>query len=117
MPPRMRVAAPPIEVPSAQPRELRDVTIIPPVSEAQAQMAAAMAIERLAVAVETLKPAADTVHGFGDRLDKLCTWLTGKWPWIAGVAVLVLQRAIEGAPDQLPKLLEGLGALLKGFTS
>jgi hypothetical protein len=61
-------------------------------------------------------PALKVIHGVGTRLDALCRWLSGRWPWIVGVAVLVLSRTVEAAPDEFPKLLEAaakvIGAVL-----
>jgi hypothetical protein len=42
---------------------------------------------------ETFRPAAETVHGFGARLDALCRWVTGKWPWVLGIGLYALQQA------------------------
>lgn len=40
-------------------------------------------------AVKAIKPAADTIHGFGERLDALCAWIK-KRSTLAGWGVLFL---------------------------
>lgn len=57
---------------------------------------------------ETFRPAAETVHGFGARLDSLCRWLTGKWPWLLGLGLYALQQAS-------PELYEAARAALAGI--
>lgn len=63
-----------------------------------------------------VKPALETVHGFGHRLEKLCKWFGGKWPWLVLIAYLVLDRTVDAAPGEVPKLLESLGSLVSAFT-
>lgn len=85
--------------------------------QADAAMEQAKAWHRIAdvgeAALEAFKPAADTIHGFGIRLDALCKWLTGKWPWIAVTAMLLVARTINAAPGEFPKLIEAGVALIK----
>jgi len=42
--------------------------------------AAVVQLTRLADSVEKVVPAADVVHDFADRLDKLCSFLRKRWP-------------------------------------
>jgi hypothetical protein len=60
---------------------------------------------------EDVKPALEAVAGFAGRLDALCDWLKGKWPWIAAVAFLLIQRTVNMAPDDLPKLIAAIAKL------
>lgn len=66
--------------------------------------------------VTAVAPAADTVHGFGARLDALCKWLGGKWPWITAFSATVLFQTVSRAPEEAPKLIEALAGLLKAVT-
>lgn len=75
-------------------------------------VALAAAIDR---AIERFGPAADTVAGCGDRLDKLCVWLRGKWPWIALAAFTLLSRTLNAAPEEFPKLLQAFADVVKAF--
>jgi hypothetical protein len=79
----------------------------------QAVMEVARALHRLADVGEALKPAAETVHGFGARLDALCKWLGGKWPWITAFAATLLFQTISKAPEQAPKLISALAELVQ----
>lgn len=58
---------------------------------------------------ETFRPAAETVHGFGDRLDALCDWLRSKKTW--GVIFLVWLITTYAPAD----LAEGLAPLIRGL--
>jgi hypothetical protein len=86
------------------------------VTQIEATMAVAKALERIADGFDALKPAAETIHGFGDRADALCRWLRGKWPWLGLLASTVLVRMINVAPAEAPKLIEALTGLIKVFT-
>ncbi len=85
-----------------------DPLVAAQVSQARATMEVAKAINR---AVDTFAPAANTIHGFGDRLDALCTWLRKKGPWILASipGVLVGIQAIS------PQVAKGLQAILTGL--
>lgn len=87
----------------------------PPTGDAHAEalQAFAQATNRLAAAIEGFKPAADTVHGFGHRLDAFCTWVKGKWPWLGLVAYLLLNKAVE-KPEELIELAKGFVTLFGG---
>ena len=74
----------------------------------EAAYAQAEAWGRVADALEAFAPAAETLHGFGDRLDQLCQWLKGKWPWIAMGAYLVLQRTVNMAPEDLLQFVHSI---------
>lgn len=76
----------------------------------------AKALNRLADVGEAFIPAAQTVHGLGDRLDKLCVWLKGKWAVGLVIGFLVLQRTINAAPEEAPKLIAALASLAKTAT-
>lgn len=58
---------------------------------------------------ETFRPAAETVHGFGARLDALCRWITGKWPWVLGLGLYALQQVS-------PEIYEAVKAALSGIS-
>lgn len=58
---------------------------------------------------ETFRPAAETVHGFGARLDALCTWVTGLWPWILAFGLYAMQQAA-------PELYEAIKSVLASVT-
>lgn len=75
--------------------------------ESQAKATAEMA-QALVAATERFGPAADTLHGFGQRLDALCMFLTKKGPWVLASipAVLVSINAIS------PAAAKALGAVL-----
>ncbi len=85
-----------------------DPLVAAQVSQARATMEVAKAINR---AVDTFAPAANTIHGFGDRLDALCTWLRKKGPWLLASipGVLVGIQAIS------PQVAKGLQAILTGL--
>lgn len=93
----------------------------PPPADPQAEAIAAFAAatDRLAAAAEQavarLGPAADTVHGLGDRLDKLCAWLKGMKPWLIGAAVLLASRLMEN-PEDLGRLLQALTSAAQAAT-
>lgn len=76
--------------------------------EAAAAFALAKAIDR---ATERLAPAADTIVGFGHRLDALCNWLKKWGPWVLASIPLVAS-AVGGAA---PEVGEFIGKLLKGW--
>lgn len=77
------------------------------------------ALNRLAdvgeAAIEAFRPAAETVHGFGARLDALCSWLSGKWPWVALGSALLLSRTVNMAPEDVPKLVGAVADLAKAL--
>jgi hypothetical protein len=79
-------------------------------------MAQAAALDRVASALESFQPAAETVHGFADRLDRVCRWLTGKWPWVIGLAASLLVRTINMAPDDLPKLAAAVAGVARALS-
>lgn len=97
---RRRPAAEPAPAPSPDPATHQDWTEV------------ARALNRLADGVEAIKPAAETIHGLGGRLDALCRWLRGRWPWIAMMGILLLNRAINAAPDEFPRLIHALADVL-----
>jgi hypothetical protein len=70
-----------------------------PCQQAQAIEKHAEAIDRL---TERFGPAADTVAGFGERMDALCKFFKGWKPWV-GVALVT---AIWRSPDQAPELFQ-----------
>lgn len=80
--------------------------------QAQAAMEQAKAWHRIADVgekmIEVFQPAADAVTSLGTRLDALCKWLKGKWPWAALVAYLVISRTINAAPEDVPKLIKAV---------
>lgn len=86
--------------------------------QATAMMEVAAAMNRLADAVEAgtsaITPAAETVHSMGARLDALCSWLSGKWPWVIITSGAIIWRTVEAAPDQAPKLLAAVIQALTG---
>lgn len=90
----------------------------PPLSngcpQAEAMQEVAKALNRIAAVGEQMIPAADTVHGFGERLDKLCGWLTGKWPWIVGLVATLGWNIIGSAPESAGPLLEAALKALAG---
>ena len=57
---------------------------------------------------ETLRPAAETVQGFGGRLDSLCFRITGKWQWILCLILYSLQQA---APEVYEAVKDVVGHL------
>jgi hypothetical protein len=75
--------------------------------EAVAAFALAKAINR---ATDRLGPAADTIVGFGHRLDVLCAWLKKWGPW-ALASVPVIASVVGGAA---PEVGEFIGRILKG---
>ena len=79
---------------------------------ARARSEQAKASDRLAEAVEGFLPAAQTIHGFAARLDIVCKWLKSGWPWLFAMVFLVLVRTIFAAPQDLPKLLDALAAII-----
>lgn len=83
--------------------------------QADAAFEQAKAWHRVADALDAFKPAADTVHSMGARLDALCSWLGGKWPWIFGFGGMVLYQVVQAAPVEGPKIAAGVGALLKAM--
>jgi hypothetical protein len=95
--------------------EERERSNAPTVCEAQV---AAMdrqtdAWNRVAKALEGFAPAADTIHGLGERLDNLCGWLKGKWPWIIALAASMIVRTVNMAPDDVPKLVNAVAGVIK----
>lgn len=80
-------------------------------------MAQARALERVAASLEAFQPAADTIHGFADRLDRLCQWLSGRWPWVFGLTAALLVRTINLSPDDLPKIVEAVVGLTRAVSS
>lgn len=44
-------------------------------------------------------PAAEAVAGFGERLDTLCAWFKGKWPWILALGWVAIQQAANMTPE------------------
>ncbi len=85
-------------------------------TQAEAMLAQAHALERVASALEAFQPAAETVHGFADRFDRLCRWLTGKWPWIIGLAASLLVRTVNMSPEDLPKLAAAAAGVAKALS-
>lgn len=79
-------------------------------------MAQAQAWNRVAAALEGFQPAADTIHGFGDRLDRLCRWLTGKWPWVIGLAASLIVRTVNLAPDDVPKIVAAVSDVARAIS-
>ena len=61
----------------------------------------------------TMKPALLVIVSFGERLDALCKWLKGKWPWAAMIAYLVISRTINASPEEVPKLLQALSQIVQ----
>lgn len=76
--------------------------------EAAAAFALAKALDR---ATERLGPAADTIVGFGHRLDALCNWLKKWGPWVLG-SIPIVASVVGGAA---PEVGEFIGKLLKGW--
>lgn len=105
--------APPAAV--AAERVVQDFPTPPPTGDPQADamQAFAAATNRLAQAIEGFQPAADTVHGFGERMDALCTWVKGKWPWAVLAGFLVLKRGVE-KPEDLIEMIKTLLSLFPG---
>jgi hypothetical protein len=83
-------------------------------ADAMRDQAAAMRqlAEAVAAGVEILKPAAEFVHGCGERLDSLCKYLKSWKPWAATAGAAVVLRTVNVAPDEVPKLLDALTQLL-----
>jgi hypothetical protein len=84
-------------------------------TQAEALMAQAHALERVAASLEAFRPAADTVHGFAERLDRLCNWLCGRWPWVIGLAATALVRTINLSPDDLPKIAAAIAGVARAI--
>lgn len=84
--------------------------------QAKAQQAQADAILELTKVgremIDTFRPMSVTVHGFGERLEKLCRWLGGRWPWITLIVGTFVVQTISRAPEEAPKLIESLANLL-----
>lgn len=85
-------------------------------AQSRATMEMARALHRLADVGAALKPAAETVHGLGERLDKLCAWLTSSKPWKLLVLALVLIQTISRAPEEAPKLIDALSKFVGALT-
>lgn len=81
-------------------------------AQSRATLEVAKALHRLADVGEVLAPAADTVHGLGERLDKLCAWLTSSKPWKLLALFLILTQTISRAPEEAPKLIAALAQLI-----
>lgn len=81
-----------------------------PDPEAAAALKLAAAIDR---ATARLGPAADTIVGFGHRLDLLCAWLKKWGPWALGTAPIVL-TVIGGSSAQVGQVI---AALIKAYAA
>lgn len=77
--------------------------------EVQATLKLTKAIE---AATDRFGPAADTIVGFGARLDLLCAWLKKWGPW-ALASVPFIATLIGGLS---PNAAEAIGKFLKAYT-
>lgn len=72
--------------------------------------------DELAACRETFAPLADAVTGLLDRLDLLCAWLKGKWPWIALGGVFLLNRTANATPEEAERLAGSIAVVVKAIT-
>lgn len=79
----------------------------PVCEQAQATRDLAASIDRF---TDRIGPAADTVHGLGERLDNLCKWLKSAWPWLG----VLLATLIWQSPEKAPALIDALTKMLGG---
>jgi hypothetical protein len=100
--PERRPAAAPLRAPASPPCLREDDQLV-------------RTAERIAIALERLQPAADTLHGFGDRADALCKWFRGKWPWIGLFVGSLLVRGVNMSPEDAHRLVGGLADLAKAL--
>lgn len=75
--------------------------------QAQAKATAKLA-DAISEAVDRFGPAADTIHGFGDRLDALCMFLQKKGPWLFASIPMILVAVNAISPSAATSLAEVL---------
>lgn len=75
-------------------------------AKATAQLAAA-----ISTAVDRFGPAADTFHGFGERLDALCIFLQKKGPWFLASVPMILVAINAISPTAATGLAEALAKI------
>lgn len=80
---------------------------------AEARQAQADAWNRIADVLEKFVPAAETIHGFAGRLDTFCRWVKSGWPWLFGLAILIMIRLVAADPAKAPTVIAGFIDLLK----
>ena len=87
------------------------ITAITRLAAAEENKAASYAA--IAAAIERVVPAAEVIHGFGDRLDALCTFIRRRGPWLLASIPVILSAVGAITPNAaaaLKTLLAGLGA-------
>ncbi|MCW5760265.1 MAG: hypothetical protein KIS90_10905 [Phenylobacterium sp.] len=61
-------------------------------------------------------PAFDAVAGFGARLDALCAWFKGKWPWLMAAAYIAIQQVAHVTPEGVADGAKAVAAVARAIS-
>ncbi|MNX57068.1 hypothetical protein D3C86_878780 [compost metagenome] len=80
-------------------------------TEAEGVDALVVQMTRIADSLDEVKPAAQVVHDLSARLDKLCTFLRKRGPWLLASIPLVLSAVGAITPEMATGLKAAIAAL------